>query len=150
MLFRSQSRLQFIVTESMIYLAGLQGFTDLSVCFAPVTQCPLLGDGLIHLVLFAWFLLISKQLQAPLICLSHVFPEAGALRLRGEMQAVLGTAFLGLPQAQQGRWRPSHLPSDFIPSTFSCCVYLAAASLPIAESEAACQQQPSEEVYELF
>lgn len=55
MLFMSQNRLHLIVTEPMIHLAGLLDFTELSVYFVAVIQCPLLSDGIIiHLGFFAW------------------------------------------------------------------------------------------------
>lgn len=103
MLFMSQSRLHLIVSEPVIYLAGLLDFTDLSVYFVAVIQCPLVSDGLIHSVLFACFLLISKQLQTLLICLSHMlfrgFGHSSTMRV--VMHRVLCTAYLELSQVPQ-------------------------------------------------
>lgn len=103
MLFMSQSRLHLIVSEPVIYLAGLLDFTDLSVYFVAVIQCPLVSDGLIHSVLFACFFLISKQLQTLLICLSHMlsrgFGHSSVMRV--VMLRVLCTAYLELSQVPQ-------------------------------------------------
>lgn len=103
MLFMSQSRLRLIVTEPVIYLAGLLDFTDLSVYFVAVIQCPLVSDGLIHSVLFACFFLISKQLQTLLICLSHMLSRGfgHSSTMRVVMHSVLCTAYLVLSQVDQ-------------------------------------------------
>ena len=103
MLFMSPSRLHIIVAEPMIYLAGLLDFTDLSVYFVAVIQCPLLSDGLIHLFLFAWFFFISKQLQTLLICLSHMLSRGfgHSSKIRGMMHNVLCTAYLVVSQVYQ-------------------------------------------------
>lgn len=102
-LFMSRTRLHLIVTEPMIYLAGLLDFTDLSVYFVAVIQCPLLSDGLIHLFLFAWFFLISKQLQTLLICLSLILSRgfSHSSKIRAMKHNVQCTAYLLLSQVYQ-------------------------------------------------
>lgn len=101
--FMSQSRLRLIVREPVIYLAGLLDFTDLSVYFVAVIQCPLVSDGLIHSVLFACFFLISKQLQTLLICLSHMLSRGSghSSRMGVVMHSELCTAYLVLSQVYQ-------------------------------------------------
>lgn len=151
MLFMSQSRLHLIVSEPVIYLAGLLDFTDLSVYFVAVIQCPLAGDGLIHSVLFACFFLISKQLQTLLICLSHMLSRGFGHSSVMSCDAVCCAQLtLCCP-----RWIKCNrdiflFPSYFTNSTINFCMYIPAVSLPTAEAEAACQPCGSEEGCELF
>lgn len=139
-LFMSQSRLHLIVTESVIYLAGLLDFTDLSVYFVAVIQCPLLSDGLIHLFLFACFFLISKQLPILLICLSHMLSRGfghSSKKMRGVMHNVLCRPYFVLSQVYQVYQRPFPFSSFFITSTINFYLYIVATSLSTTQSEVA-------------